>query len=75
STHAFKWTRADSTLRAGYPVLDQYGGPLTLSPVECFAVTASGDSLVTIDSLRVRSSYGVPVTLSTAVALVNRGAP
>lgn len=75
STYAY-WVGADTLIHEGYlntvPSVDR--GPMLMSHVECFAAFGS-DSLLSIDSLRVRSGSGVQVTMSTKVALQNRGAP
>ena len=75
STYSY-WWGADSLIHEGYlntvPPVDR--GPMLMSNVDCFAATGS-DTLLTIDSLRVRSGNGVYVTMSTTVAMQNRGAP
>ena len=75
STYSYWWA-ADSLIHEGYlmavPPVDR--GAMLTSHVLCFAASKS-DSLLSLDSLRVRSTNGVSVTMSTMVALQNRGAP
>jgi type II secretory pathway pseudopilin PulG len=73
SVYGYWWNASDSLIHEGYPNIPLDRGPMLTSQVDCFSATCS-DSLVTIDTLRVRSSHGTLVTMATSVALVNRGA-
>jgi len=69
SSTYYYWFGADSLIHEGYS-LSADRGPMLTSHVLCFA--ASSDSMLRIDSLRVRSGAGAIVTMSTMVAFQNR---
>ena len=74
STYFYWWSAADSLVHEGYRNLNEDRGPILQSKVEIFAVHRDS-LLLTVDSLRVRSSSGDRLTVGTAAAFANRGAP
>lgn len=67
----FFWDPADSCLHSGRILLDH--GPITETTVERFHVTFDQTlGILTVDTLRVRSSAGQYVTLSTSIGLYNQ---
>ncbi len=71
-THRFFWSPADSFVHYGEAGnLDQ--GPVTPTTVEIFHVSYDQTlGLLSVDTLRVRSTAGQQVTMSTAIGLYNR---
>jgi prepilin-type N-terminal cleavage/methylation domain-containing protein len=71
-TARFFWTSADSFVHSGDANnLDK--GPVTPTTVELFRVSYDANlGIVSLDSLRVRSSSGQHVSMSTAIGLYNK---
>jgi hypothetical protein len=68
----FFWSATDSFVHYGTPA-DLDHGPIVSSAVERFHVSVDPAlGLVTVDTLRVRTSIGYSVALSTTIGLYNQ---
>jgi hypothetical protein len=70
---SFAWNATDSLVYHGIGRDDTPDGPVAPTVVEEFAVTVDPTyGLVSVDTLRVRSTSGARVTMSTTIGLFNR---
>lgn len=70
STYSYWWA-ADSSLHEGYRNVGEDRGAMTVSPVLAFRVGAVDSQLVFVRLLRLRTSQGQVVSVSTTARLVN----